>query len=123
MSLTDEYGSDAPRLLRDLKTRPESHWIERGEVASLALFHAMAERVPAYKDFIKKNGVRAEAVKTMEDFRQLPKTNKENYLLSYPLEALCWDGAFREKQWMFSSTSGSTGEPYYFPRTREQDEQ
>ncbi|HAZ28726.1 MAG TPA: hypothetical protein DCY48_03045 [Candidatus Magasanikbacteria bacterium] len=83
----------------------------------------MAARVPAYQDFLHKHGVDATKIQTREDFVHLPLTSKENYLLSYELKDLCWDGVFAGRSWMISSTSGSTGEPFYFPRTIMQDEQ
>src|SRR6202034_2208750 len=46
----------------------------------------------------------------------------DNYLRKYRREELCWDGQFSEGQWVISTTSGSTGEPFYFPRTNFQDE-
>lgn len=115
--------TDAKELLSQLKTMSEAHWLSRGETQAIQLFSEMAQRVPAYQDFLKKNKVKAEQVKTISDFRNLPLTNKENYLLSYPIESLCWDGKFGGEKWTIASTSGSTGEPFYFPRTRFQDEQ
>ncbi len=113
----------APELLAKLKTKSEASWIKRGETQALKLFDEMGRRVPAYKDFLKKNHIKADKIKTITDFRQVPLTNKENYLLSYPIESLCWDGKFKGEKWIIASTSGSTGQPYYFPRTRYQDEQ
>ncbi len=114
---------DIAELIGSFKTQKEAVWIERGERQALKLFGEMSRRVPAYRDFLKKNGVNAETVNSIDDFKHLPLTNKENYLLSYPLESLCWDGKFKGQKWTISSTSGSTGEPFYFPRTGFQDEQ
>lgn len=116
--------STASELLGLLKTRSEAnYWIKRGETQALKLFSEMSQRVPAYKDFLKKNATKAHKIKTIADFRKVPITNKENYLLSYPLESLCWDGKFKGGRWIIASTSGSTGEPFYFPRTKNQDDQ
>lgn len=123
MLLVEEFTQKGSSLLKELKTRPENHWMRRGEKDTLDLFHAMADRVPAYRDFLQKNAAQVETVKTIQDFKRVPITNKENYLLTYPLEALCWDGEFKQKQWTIASTSGSTGEPFYFPRTSFQDRQ
>ncbi|HTY40109.1 MAG TPA: phenylacetate--CoA ligase family protein [Candidatus Paceibacterota bacterium] len=113
--------NDIDRLLRDLRARPGKYWLAAGEKRALALFHEMAGRVPAYKDFLKKQRIDPVKVRTMEDFRQVPTIDKNNYLRHYPLEALCWDGLFEEKRWTISATSGSTGEPFYFPRELAQD--
>lgn len=106
---------------QELKTKPESYWVKRGEKAALRLFHEMSERVPAYKKFLKEHKVRPSSIKTIEDFKKLPTINKDNYLRKYPLNELCWDGKFNEDWHVFASTSGSSGEPFYFPRSQEQD--
>jgi phenylacetate-CoA ligase len=109
------------RLLQDLRTKPEQYWIRRGEKMALRLFRQMAERVPAYKDFLRKNKVDPKKIKTIKDFKSVPTVDKNNYLRRYPLEKLCWDGRFNERQWVFATTSGSTGKPFYFPREDRQD--
>ncbi len=104
-----------------LKSLPEYFWMKRGEKMALGLFKQMSSRVPAYKDFLKKKGITAEKVKTMADFKRVPTLDKDNYLKKYPLESLCFDGNFKNKSWSISTTSGSTGTPFYFPRTVRQD--
>jgi phenylacetate-CoA ligase len=112
---------DATWLEKQLKTRPEEKWVKFGERRALNLFQAMAQRVPAYKDFLKKNQVNAKKIKTIKDFKNLPTIDKDNYLRTYKREDLCWDGEFKNKNWIISTTSGSTGKPYYFPREDSQD--
>lgn len=109
------------KLLSELKTKPEKYWIKSGEKRALQFFHLMAERVPAYKDFLKKQRINPASIKTRKDFSILPTVDKDNYLRAYPRSMLCWDGNFKNNQWTISSTSGSTGEPYYFPREEFQD--
>ncbi|OGH65427.1 MAG: hypothetical protein A3J66_02300 [Candidatus Magasanikbacteria bacterium RIFCSPHIGHO2_02_FULL_47_14] len=122
MFSTSVYN-DPLRFSEMLKTKSEAYWQERGDIFALSLFHAAAEYVPAYKDFLLQQGIRPESVQTIQDFHQLPTLNKDNYLRAYPLEALCWKGKFKENRWTISTTSGSTGEPFYFPRTKRQDHQ
>lgn len=112
----------AHKLQQRLKIKPESYWTKRGERMALTLFKEMSQRIPAYKDFLKKNGFDSKKVRTIEDFKQVPLIDKDNYLRQYPREMLCWDGEFSNRQWVISTTSGSTGEPFYFPRTDLQDE-
>ena len=101
-------------LLDLLATETPHYWQERGDRSALQLFHAMATRVPAYKDFLHQHGVKNhDQIRTIEDFQSLPLINKGNYLESYPLEDLCWDGNFTQGQWVISSTSGSSGKPFY----------
>lgn len=113
---------NVPKLQQRLKTKPESYWVKRGERMALTLFREMSQRVLAYKDFLKKNDFDPKQVRTIEDFRRIPLIDKDNYLRQYPREMLCWDGEFSNRQWVISTTSGSTGEPFYFPRTDLQDE-
>lgn len=114
---------DGIRFAKVLKERSSLDWKKQGERFALNLFHAMAERVPAYVDMLKKHKIRAESITTIADFQELPLLDKENYLRAYPRSALCWDGAFPEKAWTICATSGSTGEPFYFPHTLAQDAQ
>src|SRR3989344_6681302 len=105
---------------RALQTKLGDFWMLRGEHQALKLFHQMSLRVPAYKDFLKKNKVNPQNVHTIKDFLRLPTIDKNNYLRAYPLDMLCWDGKLAEGQYVISTTSGSTGEPFYFPHTKEQ---
>lgn len=111
----------AEEIFRLLKTKKSDFWVSEGRKRSLALFHNAAERVPAYKDFLRKNGIpRHSKVKTWDDFQTVPVVDKNNYLRQYPLEKLCWDGTLK-KPLVFTATSGSTGEPFYFPRDERMD--
>lgn len=108
---------NTPKLQASLKSRPESYWRRRGEKMALKLFREMAERVPAYKDFLKTQGFDPRRVKSIKDFDSIPPINKDNYLRKYRRDELCWDGKFSDNSWVMSTTSGSTGKPFYFPRT------
>ena len=103
-----------------LSFETEDFWLKRGEKMAFDLFHKMSKEVPAYKDFLKKNNTDPNSIKTIEDFKKVPLASKDNYLRNYELEDLCWNGTFANNHWDISSTSGSTGEPFYFPRTDEQ---
>ncbi|MDB4939629.1 MAG: hypothetical protein JWO40_54 [Candidatus Doudnabacteria bacterium] len=115
--------NDPIKTISDLSSKPEAHWANAGEAAALELFHRMAKRVPAYKKFLKKHKIDPSKIKTITDFKKVPLIDKQNYLKAYPLAELCWDGKFASQPWVFSSTSGTTGEPFYFPRTDQQDQQ
>lgn len=94
--------------------------MKQREKKSLALFKDAAKRVPAYKDFLKKNKINPDKINNWADFQSVPPIDKKNYLRQYPLEKLCWDGTLA-KPLVFTSTSGSTGEPFYFPRGEQLD--
>jgi phenylacetate-CoA ligase len=103
--MTDD--DSAKQILNLIKTKKSNFWEKEKQRNALALFHKASERVPAYKDFLKKEGVSPKKIKTWDDFQNVPPVSKKNYLRQYPLEKL--------------STSGSTGEPFYFPRSERLD--
>jgi phenylacetate-CoA ligase len=82
---------------------------------SLELFHRAVRELPAYRAFLHENGCNPATIRTVEDMALVPLTSKKSYLqpavrkdLLWPVD---WNGPLS-----FCSTSGSTGEPYYFPR-------
>jgi phenylacetate-CoA ligase len=107
-------------ILKLIRTGSEKEWGKLREKKMLALFKDAAKRVPAYKDFLKRNGIRPESVRTYADFQKVPPTSKADYLRKYPMKALLWDGDM-EKPLVFSATSGSTGKPFYFPHGHDLD--
>lgn len=111
---------DADNILKSLKTKKSDFWSREREKNALALFKEASRRVPAYKDFLKKHRVDSAKIKTFKDFELLPTTDKKSYLREYPLEKLAWDGHLN-KPIVYTSTSGSTGEPFYFPREEKLD--
>lgn len=80
---------------------------------ALDLFHEVAEKVPAYKDFLKRNKIKKELVKTFADLQNVPFTDKQNYINYYPVEKLVWPKTNISPS-IISSSSGSTGEPNYW---------
>lgn len=106
-----------------LREKNGHYWELRGKRAMFKLFHEMAKRVPAYKKFLFAQKIDPNKIRSFEDLAHVPPIDKINYLRKYPLRELCWDGEFDNGQYNISATSGSTGEPFYFPRTSEQDEQ
>ncbi len=91
-----------------------------GEKLALSLFHQVAQRVPAYKKWLKKNKIDPTKIKNIKDFQSLPIVTKKNYLRAYPLNELCWDGKVSDL-YILSSSSGSTGNPFLWPRGEEQE--
>ncbi len=86
------------------------------EARTLQLFHAMAERVPAYKAFLARNQIDPSTIKTFKDLQTVPPTDKASYLKLHTLEELSWDGIVTAH--MFSTSSGSSGEAQFWPRTQ-----
>lgn len=94
-----------------------SAFTKDSEERTLALFHEMAQRVPAYKAFLARNQVDPHTIKTFQDLQSVPPTDKENYLKLHTLEELSWDGQVHAH--MFSTSSGSSGEAQFWPRTHQ----
>lgn len=101
---------------KELRTRGEDFWQNLGENKALKIFHSAAERVPAYKDFLKSRKVDHKKIKTIEDFKTVPLTDKKNYISVYPLAKRCWGGSLCDSRLMAVS-SGTSGEPTFWPRS------
>lgn len=114
--LRDSFKKTNPEKIVNNYTKAKPGELEKaGFKKALKLFNEAAIRVPAYKDFLKQNNIDAKKIKTKADFDQIPLIDKENYLKKYPLKDLVWDSSI-EKYYIMSSSSGSTGNPFFWPR-------
>ncbi|KKU79591.1 MAG: hypothetical protein UY04_C0006G0023, partial [Parcubacteria group bacterium GW2011_GWA2_47_7] len=103
--------------LRALRDNTEKSWQKRGDAFAMKLFRESADYVPAYKKFLKSNGVNPRAIKDIGTFKkEVPVVTKENYLKAYPLNELLPGGQVSHAQ-MISTSSGSSGMPFYWPRS------
>jgi phenylacetate-CoA ligase len=80
------------------------------------LFQRTAATVPAYRAFLDAHDVNPDQIRTFHDFSRLPLTDKDTYTRKYPLPELCRDGVLGE---MVAVSSGSSGEPSFWPRSSE----
>lgn len=112
--------ADARTLRRALATRPTSFWVREGEAMALRLFQAAARQVPAYRLFLRHHRVNPQQVRTIEDFKAVPAIDKTNYLRRFSLPELSWDGKLTGLD-VISVSSGSTGEPFFWPRCASHD--
>ncbi len=94
-------------LGRHLEAAPEQRAVE--------LFHSVAASVPAYRAFLAEHGIDPAAVRGYADFQTLPLLTKQNYLRRHVLADLCRDGTLESCD-MMAVSSGSTGEPTFWPR-------
>lgn len=93
------------------------------QARALNVFHIAAERVPAYKDFLIKQGIDDKKIRTYGDFTTyVPVIDKTNYISQYPFADLCLDGKVTSNH-IVSASSGSSGKPFFWPRGQEQDEE
>ena len=83
---------------------------------ALEVFHETVARVPAYRAFLTGQGIAPEHVRDEVAFRALPLMTKANYFHRFPLDARCREGALARAE-MIAVSSGSTGEPAFWPRT------
>lgn len=88
---------------------------ESPAAAALALFHAAARDVPAYREFLSHAGCDPALVSEPAHFSRVPVATKENYHRRHPLHALCRHGELSACD-MLAVSSGSTGEPAIWPR-------
>ena len=114
--LKDFFDVPIEDFEKTLTQHPEEFWISEGEKKALAIFHAAAEEVPAYKKFLAKNKIAHEKIKTIEDFKNVPPTNKKNYIDEYPLNERCWNGSVMELSNIPAVNAGTTGALRFWPR-------
>lgn len=84
---------------------------------ALDTFRRAARDVPAYREFLADNGIDAESIRTSEHFTTVAPVTKTNYLRRYPRPALLWRGDVTGAD-AWSTSSGSSGKPTYWPRGR-----
>lgn len=82
----------------------------------LGLFQRAAAQVPAYGEFLRKNAIRPVQVTSLAAFAQLPLQTKIDYMRVYPLAQRCYGGTIGGTE-IVAVSSGSTGEPMFWPRT------
>jgi len=88
---------------------------------AIILFKKAAKLIPAYKDFLKKSKIKSENISSISDFKKyVPFTTKDSYILTYDLKDRCWEGEL-VKAHTFAASSGSTGEPVFWPRGIDQE--
>ncbi len=103
------------QILQQFKTKNSAFWNKVKNDRVLDIFHRAALNVPAYSSFLAKHNISPSNIKTLKDFEGIPSLSKKNYLRKYPFKDLCWKGDL-VKPIVYTATSGSTGEPFYFPR-------
>ncbi len=88
---------------------------KRAESSMLDLFYSVSATVPAYQTFLQDHSIDPASIQTFEDFQKLPLVTKKNYILRHSLPTLCRNGALEQCD-MIAVSSGSTGNPTFWPR-------
>lgn len=110
--------SSAP-LPAKLATLSSADWERAVGVSVLRRFKEAVKGVPAYRQFLAKAGCTPSSIKTRKDVDRIPPISKGNYLRVYPWDTLSRSGALGSESLVLTATSGSTGQPFYIPRTDE----
>jgi phenylacetate-CoA ligase len=100
--------TDLDRLLDDRATADPMP-------ALLELARRTAAAVPAYAAFLREHAIDPASLRGPDDWRRLPLMTKPDYFRRYPLPALCRGGDLAACD-MVAVSSGSTGEPTFWPR-------
>ncbi len=103
------FSAAPPRLLRGIATLR----------AERAAWRA-TRRVPAYERFLTEAGVDVPGLFPLRILGHLPETDKASYVDRYPLLERCVDGEFPFRGTTIDESSGSTGTPYNWIRSREE---
>lgn len=111
----DFFSFPIARARQKLAKTSAGEWEHMGQQYALRVFHAAARRVPAYRNFLEKQQINAEKIRTFTDFLAVPPVDKKSYINQYPIDALSWDGNGHHAQ-MTSVSSGSSGKPFLWPR-------
>lgn len=120
-NLMEEYFSyDSRKDIESFSKVPTEAWMKLGEQKALETFQTAAKAVPAYRDFLKKNKVNPEKIKTYEDFKKIPLTTKNNYFNYYPIEDLSIGNDIK-KSTVIHFSSGTSGKSLYWPKSPIQD--
>lgn len=81
----------------------------------IALARRVAETVPAYGRLLRERGIDSERLVDAEGFRWLPVIDKASYVARASLRDLCPGGTLSGRD-MLAVSSGSSGEPTFWPR-------
>jgi len=117
-----KFPKDINQRLKDLKTKNPDYWENLARKKVIEFVNFTIKNVPAYRKFLLRNNIKLSSLHNIDEFNQLPFTNKKNYLRYFSFNQLIPNN-FRDKITTFSSTSGSTGEPFYIPRGENEDSQ
>jgi len=109
------YKQLRKKRIDEIRTKKSAWWRTVRDKELMRIFRIASNTTPAYKDFLKKHHFKSRTVKRPDDLSHLPSITKKNYLRRYSLSERMTNGKI-DNPLVFSSTSGSTGNPSYFAR-------
>jgi phenylacetate-CoA ligase len=109
------YNIKNKSILNEIEHSSSDYWEKIRNQNRFKIWQEAVRDIPAYRNFLHKNSINVRKIKTPADLSLVPITSKNSYLRAFPVAQLCKHGTLAHSL-VFTSTSGSTGEPYYFPR-------
>lgn len=105
-------------FISSLYTTTSDEWSLYTKKRLSEVFAVALKDTKAYPLFLKKNHSTWLSGTKNKNLELVPSINKNNYLRAYPWKDLCKHNVLTKEPLVMTSTSGSTGEPFYFPRTQ-----
>ena len=109
----------SPSFIAKLRTQESADWSRAIHTTILKRFKDAYKNVAAYRHFLDRLGIDASSIRTVKSIERIPPITKANYLRVHPWDKLCRSGALAGEPLVLTATSGSTGQPFYIPRTDE----
>ena len=101
------------QIIKMLTGADPKKMVSYGEKLLMKAFHRAADRMPAYRDILRKRGVDAKKITSFEDFKKhVPIITKDDVFPNYGLRQLCVDG--RLDLMKIISTSSGTSDIFSF---------
>lgn len=113
---------DTDQQAKELVGKSPDFWEKMGREKAMEVFSRASNNVTAYRDFLKNGSISVEEIIKAGNFSSIPVVSKQNYLNLYPLDQLCWNDTLNN-QHVISVSSGSTGEPFFWPRDYQQEKE
>lgn len=111
--------ASSPPFIAKLRTNESADWSRATYTSILKRFKDAYKDVSAYRHFLDRLNIDATSIRTAKDVERIPPITKTNYLRVHPWDKLCRTGALANEPLVLTATSGSTGQPFYIPRTDE----
>jgi phenylacetate-CoA ligase len=109
----------SPSFIAKLRMNDSADWAAATRTAILNRFKDAYKNVPAYRHFLERLDVDPASIRSVKSIEHIPPITKANYLRVHPWDKLTRSGALAKESLILTATSGSTGQPFYIPRTDE----
>ncbi len=103
-------------VLGDVYSKRSNDWEKIAQKQLLTIFKKAVHEVSAYESFMRGSGINPKDIRSIKTFEAVPVVTKKNYLRAYPWSDICKKRSLLQEPLVMTSTSGSTGSPFYFPR-------